>query len=192
MLPIIDLPPQAPQTSVVVERHVASPGNSGYSTSTLVGSPNAKLADAQSSLSPYGVQRAIGWCTPMENHPDDPVVGNITIDLIGAAANYLFYFDGKKTVSDTGAIVTVLLPPAHGRLIGKDAYVPEPSFHGQDKIEALVELGGYKVRVVYVIPVVGKDQRVGDDEASIKKHCGPNGSMWKISGPASAPNKVWS
>ncbi|MCX7147911.1 MAG: Ig-like domain-containing protein [Rhodocyclales bacterium] len=141
-------------------------------------SPMVMVAEAAQAKKPSGAIRTLGVCKPMENSPDDPVLGKITVDFSGWAANYLFDYE-KLNVSERGAKVTLLQPPTHGQLIGGDTYVPNRGFHGQDKIVAIVELGDYQVRVVYFIKVVNEDQRVGDDEASIKKYCSK--TDWKIS-----------
>lgn len=146
-------------------------------------SPVVMVAEAKQVQKPVGLQRTLGICRPMENIQDDPVFGKVTIDFSGAAVNYLFYYEEKKNLSDVEAKVTLLQLPAHGRLIDGDTYVPDPGFHGQDNISALVELGGYQIKVVYFIKVVNEDQRVGDNEASIRKYCGSKGNMWKISLP---------
>ncbi len=65
---------------------------------------------------------------------------------------------------------------------GEFTYRPDRGYYGQDKVVALVELGAYRVKVVYFIQVVN-DENVGDDQASILKHCGSKGSQWKISFP---------
>lgn len=153
--------------------------------------PVVMIAEAAQVQMPIGTQGTLGICRPMENVPNDPVLGKETIDFSAAAVNYLFYYE-KQNISESGAKVTLLQSPVHGQMVGGTkgvySYKPNPDFHGQEKISALVELGGYQVKVVYFIMVVNEDQRVGDDEVSIKKYCGPKGDMWKISLPATTLN----
>jgi hypothetical protein len=182
---MIDLPATPVSgAEVVIERRVGEAGNRGLSPvvrPVVLRLLHVEAAQAQKAV---GAQRILGICKPMENHPNDPVVGRISFAVAADAVSYFDYFE-KQSPFNGGAInVTILRPPEHGRLIGGDTYIADPDFHGQDKIEALVELGGRQVKVVYFINVVDTGQRVGDDEASIKKYCGPKGDMWKISLPS--------
>lgn len=136
--------------------------------------------------------RAVGVCEPMANLPDDPHFGRVTIDFQGVVVNYLAKYE-KINLAQLAAKVRLLQPPAHGQLseIGNGAasFRPTPGFHGQDKIVALVELGGYQVKVVYFIKVQpeGTGGIATDDDEVIKQFCGPKGRTWKIS-TATFPN----
>lgn len=149
-------------------------------------SPVVMVAEAHQARNPVGVQRTLGICKPIENIQDDEYLGKVVMTFPGDARNYLFNYE-KQDVDWRDAKVMLLQPPINGKLEdqgnGFYTYRPNLGFHGQDKISALVELGGYQIKVVYFIKVVNEDQRVGDDEASIRKYCGSKGNMWKISLP---------
>ncbi|MGP1665088.1 MAG: Ig-like domain-containing protein, partial [Rhodanobacter sp.] len=116
----------------------------------------------------------------MENHPGD-ITGQITLSFPAAAINYFGRYEKLHMRElEASAKVTLLQPPKHGQLISGDTYRPDVGYHGKDKVVALVEIGGYRVKVAYFIQVF-MDKNVGDNEETIRKYCGPKGDMWKIS-----------
>ncbi|WP_223910105.1 hypothetical protein [Rhodoferax lithotrophicus] len=119
----------------------------------------------------------------MANLPDDPAFGSQTIDFEAVAVNYLFDYE-KVNLTKQSAKVTLLQLPSHGQLTGGDTYKPARGFFdGQDQVSALVELGGYQVKVIYFIKVQpeGTGGIPNDNDELIKKFCGPKGRVWKIS-----------
>lgn len=154
--------------------------------------PMVIVADASQTQKPATSIRTLGICVPMPNRPDDQsYLGREAIAFSASAANYLYDYEGKK-VDYRDATVTLLQPPAHGELTevvkGSASYKPTRGFAGQDKIVALVELGGYQVKVVYFIKVQPEGTGlIPDDEEVIKKYCGSKGAMWKISTTFTTP-----
>ena len=147
-------------------------------------SPNAApimmVAQAKQAQKPSAAMRTVGVCTPMANLPDDPAFGSQTIAFEAVAVNYLAKYEKVNLATQT-AKVTVLQLPAHGQLTGGDTYKPARGFFGgQDQVSALVELGGYQVKVIYFIKVQPEGTGgIPDDEDLIKELCGPKGGMWR-------------
>jgi len=143
------------------------------------------------SLKIIHAERAASVCRIVQNFPGfSEVLRRGIVDLPGAAADYFNYFE-KQTKFGKHLRTTLLQTPKNGYLegdasTGEYLYRPNAGFQGQDKVVALVELGEYRVKVVYFINVV-MDRNVGDDEASISKYCGPKGNFWKISLPTTPP-----
>lgn len=81
--------------------------------------------------------------------------------------------------------MTLVKGPKHGRLeLGEigGAYLPNSGYIGRDSATFLVEIGGYRVKVVYALnvlnhPVGGTE---GYDPYEDEKNC-PKGEHWKIS-----------
>lgn len=154
--------------------------------------PIVVVADARQIQKPTSAIRTVGVCEPMANLPDDPYFGRAPLDFVAVAVNYLFDYE-KLNFSNREAKVAILQSPTHGELTalvkGSAAYKPNLNFYGQDKIVALVELGGYQVKVVYFIKIQPKGSGgvATDNEEVIKQLCGPKGRIWKISVTPTAP-----
>ena len=130
-------------------------------------------------------QKSVGICSIIDNTPGWPAnevrVAN-GIDPATSVQSYLFRFEHQE-VSLPGKI-TLRQAPTHGSLEFRNGefyeYVPSSStYSGNDTASFLVELGGYKVKVMYVFHVL--TQGVADTPEFIEKTCGPKGDMWKIS-----------
>lgn len=161
----IDLPLDSPNTAAVV-----------------------MVAQAGQVKKPAAAMRIVGVCEPMANLPDDPYFGRVILDFDAVAVNYLAKYE-KVNLATRTAKITLLQPPAHGKLIGGGTYVPDRGFFGgQDQVSALVELGGYQVKVIYFIKVQpeGTGGTPNDNDEVIKEFCGPKGRVWQISTTSSA------
>lgn len=139
--------------------------------------------------------RTIGVCHPIENKPESklsavngfsPVLSAIAYleefehQVINKRADFLSIFKAAK--------MTLLQAPKHGEL-GLDEqnqvgryFSSDYSYEGLDSATVLVEVGGYKVKVIYRFVLMknvpgSSDQGTATDD---KKTC-PNGYRWKIS-----------
>lgn len=137
----------------------------------------------------------IGVCRPVENHqwrkPEalSPAVSTV---------NYLWEFQGFRQMPgkqgretlyalEKTAKITILQQPSHGKLtLTTDEYPnslpntyfyhPEPGFLGKDRIVAWVEMGQYKIKLVYSLYPV--DHGVGPETEA--KVCGKRGTYYRI------------
>jgi hypothetical protein len=115
--------------------------------------------------------RTIGACQLIGNpDPEDTAVN--TISPAVAAAIYFNTYESRNLKRD--AQVSILKNPVHGKLEdlgeGDYRYRPAPSYLGNDSATILVEMGGYKVKVVHVFHVL-EGPLVGDTEDLFKEHC---------------------
>jgi hypothetical protein len=101
-------------------------------------------------------------------------------------ASEIFTFnplEGSQYLGYETADVSVLQPPLHGTLSNDLSprsavpYYPDPGYVGNDKVIFLVNIGGYKVKVVFFIKVLGGNT---DPSLLYNKYC-PNINPWKIS-----------
>lgn len=108
-----------------------------------------------------------------------------------AYANNIFSFKPLADSQFLGyetAEVNALQSPQHGALSndlspskGNTSYYPKSGYEGKDKVVFLVNIGGYKVKVVYFIKVNALYDR--DSHPHVKmydKYC-PHTNPWKIS-----------
>lgn len=116
-------------------------------------------------------ERTIGVCHPLSNPAQPQIPGATTsaensLSPVLSVKNY-FYSVENLTVEGKSSVI-VLAGPKHGRLedIGTTVYdengspirdtgernylyIPEPDYLGNDSATLLVEIGGYKVKMVY-------------------------------------------
>jgi hypothetical protein len=146
---------------------------------------------SQGKQSAAKTDRTVGICQALSNPALDGAVATAENSLTpaGAATTYFLSFENRKVAGPSK--VTVLEYPKHGKLedlgtfvtrngvqvdTGKKTYdfIPESGYLGQDSATFLVEIGGYKLKMVYVFKVA--------TEVDNKKEellC-PN-SYWRIS-----------
>ena len=119
------------------------------------------------------VNRTIAICHLMENPPTPPGTAVNSISPIGSLKFY-FKLQEHQVVEDASK-VTVLQNPAHGTLkdVGSESYryYPAPGYIGQDSATLLVEMGGYKIKVIYSFHVLPGP--IGDDTLDYERLC-PN------------------
>ena len=120
--------------------------------------------------------------------------GYYSISVIGNADE--IFFNGphmpRLELNLEKAVVTVLLPPKHGTLkptmrdsLGNDlsagqdtSYYPNAGYVGNDKAEFLVNIEGYKIKVVYFIKV---NPLYDTTTHPVDLSKCPNPNPWKIS-----------
>jgi Bacterial Ig domain len=149
----LDLPPQAPQSFVIAAIEQAK--------------------QAQEN------ERVIGYCHPVPN-----MTGNHdAFDSFPPTAMAMSYFKRyeQKTVNGQ-ATITVLEQPKHGSLSSNSndyfLYAPAEGYFGKDQVTYLVEIGGYKVKVIQFIKVINKFT-LGN--TGYERNCADTGTIWKIS-----------
>ncbi|MFA6445496.1 MAG: matrixin family metalloprotease [Sterolibacterium sp.] len=140
-----------------------------------VPSQYAPVMIAQASQEQQGAaksERTVGVCQALSNPAFDGAVATAENSLTpaGDVINYFYSFENRKVTGPS--TVTVLAYPKHGNLedLGtvvydesgraiRDtgersySYIPETGYLGQDSATLLVEIGGYKVKIVYVFKV---------------------------------------
>jgi len=140
-------------------------------------------------------ERTIGVCHLVENKPEPDFAALSSMDPFGEASVYLERVEGVKF--DWKSIswkTTVLQAPEHGRFESNEkgvfVYLPsDRNYLGSDRATLLVEIGGYKVKVIYhfnVMSDVPGSGAQGSPEQD-KRFC-PNGRVWKISLNPDDPN----
>ncbi|MBU0620944.1 MAG: hypothetical protein KJ795_03760 [Gammaproteobacteria bacterium] len=150
---------------------------------------------AQAAAQPVGQDtvRAIGVCHPIENRLESklsavnafsPVLSAIAYleevehQVINKRADFLLIFKAAK--------MTLSQAPKHGEMkLGPNSgayYSTDYTYEGLDSATVLVEVGGYKVKVIYRF-VLMPDVPGSTDEgtATDDKDICPNGYRWKIS-----------
>jgi len=156
------------------------------------------IAEAKQAAQP-STERTIGVCKLIENRPEARFTAVNTMSPVLGVYGYLT--DYEKAVIDVAtykaAKITLLQAPKHGTLVTDnegavyypDDYPVDSNYVGPDRATLLVEIGKYKVKVIYhfnVMPNVpgsGEQGRPTDD----KRFC-PNGRVWKISLNPDDPN----
>lgn len=154
------------------------------------------------------VDRSMGVCQLIENIAgSEPTAKN----TISPSSSVWIYFQrlehqGISEADFKTAKVTLLQGPEHGELedlgtsvlrhgvmvdtgIRSYAYRAKPDYYGPDHATLLVEIGGYKVKVLYffkVLPGVGGGSDSGGPYND-KSLC-PNGEYWRISFDENDPN----
>lgn len=150
---------------------------------------NLSPAPLTAQTTQQSVERTIGTCQPIENKPESKISAINSVAPVGPAEDYLTRIEHRTIdVSDlVNAKLTILQRPAHGRLQGDQSgsfmYVSSDyHYEGQDTAIVLVEMGGYKVKVIYYFNLMqnvpgSSDEGTAYDDKAI---C-PNGYVWKIS-----------
>jgi hypothetical protein len=152
----------------------------------------AKATQAQQIAA--NVDRTIGVCQMISNPKTQTRTGQNVLDPVSITKAYFNTFE-QKTVTGT-SVLSVLRPPSHGKLedLGTQSdqlgnvipdtgekhyyYQGQDRFAGQDSVTLLVEMGGYKVEVIYFFHVFGEE--IYDDIPLTQEFC-TNGTLWKIS-----------
>ena len=127
--------------------------------------------------------RTIGVCHLIDSSPDAVTSAVNVFDPLGSVEYYLKQVE-HRNVGIEGK-VTLLQGPKHGTLdmgATSGGYVPNPGYLGRDSASFLVEIGGYKVKVVYSFKILDyvPQGSEGYDPYEDKKYC-PKGEHWKIS-----------
>lgn len=154
----------------------------------LLAVANASMAQVATKSGNSQTVRAIGICQIIENTPGWPAgelrVPN-TLEPI-ASVDIYFYQRARINLNRAEGTVTILQPPKVGTLkpieglAGGYEYIPSSTTHeGKDSASFFVEIGGHKVKVMYVFHVMTAG--AGDGPEFDRKICGPRGTMWKIS-----------
>lgn len=183
-MPIIDMPMGSVQgTQVVIER----PGD---------GTENRGLPPIIRSSR----ERVLGVCQPVPNVKGMDIGHGHLLLPAAAALNYLFEFENgikqhipltQETLSEFRALevsakITLLQSPKYGALnapYGEFFYAPKPGYMGKDRVDFMVEMGEYKIKVIYDIhPVNGS----GEGSETVARFCGKRGRLYKISAIESA------
>lgn len=123
--------------------------------------------------------RTIGVCHLIENPPASGVTAVNSFSPLAAVNIYFDWFE-RQEIGLSGK-VTLLQRAAHGDLKADSnqdyRYHPVADYYGSDSAIFLVEIGDYRVTLVYGFNVVDS---AGGDAYQYKKFC-PNGEFWKIS-----------
>ncbi len=143
------------------------------------------------------MDKTIGVCQLIESRPESRLSAVNGMGPVTEAWAYLTKVEHKNIdwATTKTAEFTLLQAPEHGELgIDPDTqsawYFPsKPNYEGSDQATVLVEIGGYKVKVIYffkVMPYVGEGSEQGSpwDDKSL---C-PNGRVWKVSFNPDDPN----
>jgi VCBS repeat-containing protein len=153
------------------------------------------IAEA-SQAKQQNTDRTIGVCKLIDNRPEERLSAVNALSPAGEA--YIYLTDYEKVVIDEAtyksASISLLQAPKHGELeidsAGRAGYfVTTPDYIGPDRATVLVEIGKYKVKVIYHfnvmrgVPPAGEQGRPTED----KRYC-PNGRVWKISLNPDDPN----
>jgi hypothetical protein len=159
------------------------------------------VAEVPKTPAPASLERTIGVCHAIDNKPDAQLAAVNTFTPV-LSATYYFERLESNYLGEKGA-TTLLEGPKHGELedlgtfVREDdrridsgarnyAYRAKGDYIGPDQATFLVEIGGYKVKVIYhfaVMPGVSGSF----DPRKDKEHC-PNGYIWKISLNPDDPN----
>ena len=159
----------------------------------------AAQAQPQASVGSTKIDRTIGVCHLINNPPLPPLTAANVISPTGSVWSYLQRENLiPEQLTDemfSTAKATLLQGAGHGELkvtaSGNYRYHPTPDYLGTDRATFLVEMGGYKVKVVYHFQMIsgGLDEKDGPGSYEDKKNC-PNGEEWKISLNPDDPNAV--
>lgn len=142
-------------------------------------------------------ERTIGVCHLVESRPESRLSAVNALDPIGSVWRYLREQEQVilKDADFYAAKMTLLHAPKHGEVplfesTQSGRYLPNVSdFEGSDQATVLVEIGGYKVKVIYFFKVM-PDVPGSSDQGSPyedKRFC-PSGDVWKISFDENDPN----
>jgi hypothetical protein len=143
-----------------------------------------------SQVAKRNTERDIGVCKPIENKPESKLSAVNSFSPVGFALRYLEDIEHRK-FDDFGAVfyagkITILQAPTHGELkFGQNSgayYSSDYTYEGLDSATVLVEVGGYKVKVIYRFVLMKDVPGSGEEgEATDDKQICPNGWRWKIS-----------
>lgn len=132
-------------------------------------------------------ERVLGVCQPVPNRSTDDVTGEHGVFPVPAAVHYLWTYENKRGINESGAKVTILEGPQHGKMVdeggGDFQYLPNAGYFGKDRVVALVDIAGYRVKVIFFLQAVNR----GLGNYWEQELCGKKGATWKIS---SAPEVV--
>ena len=146
--------------------------------------------------------RTMGVCHPAPNKLYS--LENV-FDLAADARSYLSNYEFKTVDRTLPATITIQQQPSHGilRLLTEAdrgvlfsdtagpvdpsdpgyVYLPQNGYVGKDKVIALVEIAGVKIKVIYYLLAI--EGRVGN----INHWCGKRGYDWKISATRDAESQ---
>ncbi|MBV8660355.1 MAG: hypothetical protein JO142_21250 [Burkholderiales bacterium] len=146
------------------------------------------VAQAEQPRNSISGNMAVGLCGTIDSSPGGRVEPN-SISPYDFAHEYLYRYVHRDIRKP--AEVTVLELPSHGELknFGSRygyAYIPVLNYIGVDRFSVMVEMGGYRVKVVYFYHV---DDHVLTDGQS-DRLCSKHGHIWKISSIQSALHLV--
>lgn len=128
--------------------------------------------------------RTIGVCHLIQNPPEPSGTAVNSLSPLTTVYTYFKWFEQRELGLE--GKVTLLQGAAHGALEGDDrgswGYFPiTPDYHGPDHATFLVEVGGYKFKVMYGFNVLAHvpSGTEGYDPYEDKEYC-PNGEFWRI------------
>ena len=137
-----------------------------------------------------GTERTIGVCHPIENSLESRLSAVNSVSPVGAAYTYLKEIERRK-IDDAAylaAKMTLVQAPTHGELglynqTKTGRYLSgNYSYLGPDSATVLVEIGSYKVKVIYHFVLMQNVPGSGEEgEATDEKSICPNGYKWRIS-----------
>jgi hypothetical protein len=138
------------------------------------------------------IERTIGVCQLIENPPPAPP-GNAANSFMPTGSAWSFMRETEKVKPElltdemlVSAKASLLQDAEHGKLVDEGSgyyhYDPTSGYLGTDRAVIHVEMGSYKVRVIYHFKVMkpGIGGTEGYDPYMQKENC-PNGIEWKIS-----------
>jgi hypothetical protein len=147
------------------------------------------IAQASQAQTSGKTDRTIGVCQLIENRPESIRSAINGLSPLQSASIFFSSVENREVGIEGKA--SVLQGPAHGTLEelggvdrGGYLYIPMSNFLGQDSATMLVEIGGFKVKVMYFFNVL---EGVADDMYEDGQFC-PNGDVWKISLNPDDPN----
>ena len=144
---------------------------------------SAPVVMAQASQGQQGnqaVERTMGVChlVPNTDPLRQPSAENV-VEPAGEAVAYFRLYEHRDVKGP--AKITLLQGSKHGVLNnegnGAYAYIPEPGYLGKDRVVALVEIGGFKVKQTYYFQAI-PGAAIGN--TTYDEYCGKNGYRWKI------------
>jgi hypothetical protein len=134
-----------------------------------------------------GVERTIGICHPIENRLESKLSAVNSVSPLGEATVYLENIEHRKIDWSIAAPVkmTLLQAPTHGELLldndSGSYFSSDYTYTGPDQATVLVEIGDYKVKVIYHFVLMQNVPGSNDEgTATDNKNICPNGYMWKI------------
>jgi VCBS repeat-containing protein len=141
-----------------------------------------------------GADRTIGICHTIENRPESKLSAVNATSIVMAAMAYLEDFEHIKfdqssyLAAYNNAKMTLLQAPKHGELMlwaGRQTgrYLStDYTYEGLDSATVLVDVSGYKVKVIYRFVLMKNVPGSSDQgEATDDRNICPNGAVWKIS-----------
>jgi len=173
---VMDLPDVPPQYAPVVIAEAKQAQKGIANTERTIGVCHLIDAQPESRLSAYNSMSPVLGVWDYLKKQERLTPEQLTVEMFNAAK------------------VSVLQAPAHGELkdVGYQSfsyYLATPNYRGPDHATLLVEIGAYKVNVLYFFNVLGGVPGGTDnyDPYEDKKLC-PNGAVWKISLNPDDPN----